>query len=637
MIEIFINGKQADLLPNETFAANYGINPIQEFDKRVGEHSYSYKLPPTANNRKLIEGVCYVGSASNFDKRAVPAQVYDGGMLVMDGILKLVSVDRYITIAIYSGSINFVDAMGDKSLRDVNLSQYDALLNNAYINSNRNNTEGFVYPNCNYGSGFEWYPAIYYPTILKAIIEDAGFEAVGSLFEDALFKKSAVLYTQKQFLKRYGDTLVKVYFKPKASITLGLENEAFAQIDYYQDYKPNSIGSPTTGTDWDTDTGSGTFICGGFTIANDYAGRPFYSEGELVLNITSSTPANGTVRLYAASGPPVNVALSSFAVTGPGTYTIPLTGLSGTFITGTRYIVQVFFDAAIGPIECISGWLRIGNNVDEVQNQTQNQFTDIAYTLPDIKQKDFVKFIYNSFAAQINTDMINRKVYFNLFDDTLNKQKAVDLSSKIDLSEPVEISYKLGDYARSNYLDYKVDEADPLSVNGRGTIAIDSAHLGLEKILYTAPFSLAGRAITSGVETASYPLTTASKLVPKVGVIEINNQNLINIAGQTVLATNAHIYSSDLWFSNLVLLYYKVMTAIIQQQRLYVIRARISSFMISQINQNDIKGNLAYTKPVYINIMTKNTEVNGYFYLNAIKEHKPGRNSSVKVELLPIE
>ena len=115
--------------------------------------------------------------------------------------------------------------------------------------------------------------------------------------------------------------------------------------------------------------------------------------------------------------------------------------------------------------------------------------------LPDIKQLDFVKMICQLYCLfpvvnSGDTEQVDF-VHFDVLDEAAIK--GPDWSDKLlerMRDVPHKISYRLGDYARRNIIQYKEDEKDPVLDRIRtGSLNIDDHTLDREKELITYPLA----------------------------------------------------------------------------------------------------------------------------------------------------
>lgn len=115
--------------------------------------------------------------------------------------------------------------------------------------------------------------------------------------------------------------------------------------------------------------------------------------------------------------------------------------------------------------------------------------------LPDIRQLDFVKFVCQLYCLfpVVNASYPERIDFVPIDKVAENTFKAYDWSDKLleyARDVPKRISYRLGDYARRNTIQYKEDDKDPVSDNIRvGILGVNDDTLPKEKDLIEFPLA----------------------------------------------------------------------------------------------------------------------------------------------------
>ena len=89
MDELYINNQRVDM-PESGITLSYRSNLLSDISKIVSNHSYTIKLPKTANNMRIIGGAVLPSSESNF-----PYLVHSGKLL-RDGVVILIDADVYL-------------------------------------------------------------------------------------------------------------------------------------------------------------------------------------------------------------------------------------------------------------------------------------------------------------------------------------------------------------------------------------------------------------------------------------------------------------------------------------------------------------------------------------------------------------
>lgn len=105
---------------------------------------------------------------------------------------------------------------------------------------------------------------------------------------------------------------------------------------------------------------------------------------------------------------------------------------------------------------------------------------------------------------------------------------------------------------------YANDSNDPLLNNlniGQGVFVIDDKNLPFELLIYESGFSGIARISNLGNTVASIPIREIS-VTPRIGVIEITNNNIITQYGFSTPTQSAEVFFNDLSFENLIPKYY---------------------------------------------------------------------------------
>ncbi len=113
---------------------------------------------------------------------------------------------KELKITFYGRNVDWFTALGDKTLRDLDLSFYDHVKTNEAINEVR--TEGYVYLPIDYGAlknkstaeitYDEIWPAVFVNTLIKQMFKEAGFKVGGTLFNKPELQRLLIPFSQEQ-------------------------------------------------------------------------------------------------------------------------------------------------------------------------------------------------------------------------------------------------------------------------------------------------------------------------------------------------------------------------------------------------------------------------------------------------------
>lgn len=226
------------------------VDDLQDLEARFGDFTYSFDIPQTSRNSVILGFANALGVKGFFKKtQNIPCKVYNGTVLLLDGVLNLNSVGRDVySVTLFSKFKEFIDEIEGKTLNDLNftpIENYDYELDiirvtNSGITDSDDNL--YVYPYINYGTQFcpasvysghtdnrgqvfdNDYPyqcynytinsvstdkfnytyhhqmpmALFMVRVVRQIFDDAGWSLGGSFWNDSNVKKMLIPYTGDQ-------------------------------------------------------------------------------------------------------------------------------------------------------------------------------------------------------------------------------------------------------------------------------------------------------------------------------------------------------------------------------------------------------------------------------------------------------
>jgi hypothetical protein len=217
-VELFINNPtnaQLDMDQAFDIALQYSIADIKDISKRNSAYSKTITLPGTKNNNFWLGNLFDINAdftAFNPNKKTsakilVNSETVIDGFLQLKKIKKLVNVDHQgnniqYEVVVFNNAVDLMTELGEKLLSQVNLTQYEHSYDKQNIIDSWSHSyvDGYVYPmygdrnkDVNYKVE-NFYPAIFYRTLLNAIFTDAGYGWTGSLATNAQFNKEIIPY-----------------------------------------------------------------------------------------------------------------------------------------------------------------------------------------------------------------------------------------------------------------------------------------------------------------------------------------------------------------------------------------------------------------------------------------------------------
>lgn len=205
MVALYIGSTAADLPRDTVIALTLQVHDLTNLESRDGNYSNSIKLPLTHLNKRLLGFANDVNSYSDIPYTRIEAQLHVNG-IVQSGFLQLDSIEGdFANVVFFSGNSGFFEAMGDKKLNDLDLSDYDSYWNITGLTPNtfstKNNTTGVIWGIVEYGTD-EVYktltnaftvnpktlrPCIFVHSIMDKILELTGFVMQGDFLTDSRY------------------------------------------------------------------------------------------------------------------------------------------------------------------------------------------------------------------------------------------------------------------------------------------------------------------------------------------------------------------------------------------------------------------------------------------------------------------
>lgn len=180
---------------------NYQINDLASLQNRQCSYTNQFKLPATPANVELFDMLGVPGSNSTTPYRKLSAKLVSaaGYDLISNGTAKVQEVDNGYNVALYDGNNTLFEAIGDKSIRDLDFTDINHEHTVANIQGSFTNTSGYVH--AVFGPGevdYErrgllsmhtdtWLACVFASTLLDKIITEAGFTYEGNFLTDPKF------------------------------------------------------------------------------------------------------------------------------------------------------------------------------------------------------------------------------------------------------------------------------------------------------------------------------------------------------------------------------------------------------------------------------------------------------------------
>ena len=594
--------------PKTKLALTFAEANFNSLVSKGGTLSNNFSLNKTANNKRQLGLLDEVNSLSEIPYNFYQCRLIDtDGICFFNGLASIEESQDTYNLRLFSGVANFFELVGNKLISDIDLSALDHEWTASNVNGARQNanTQGYVYPNINYGRWTEqtlgdrphtdFYPAVYFKRILEQAAIGEGYTLLNYdtnkaiAFSQRVFENSTEYYVN---LNSFG--LVNV--NNIVGTTRPLALNVFSDPGNFA--KEVLTGDTVSILD-------GTIAAFEVSVAinNDSGFDIVIGFGKDASNfLSSATILNNSVGVFIYYG----------TITEAGDYGIYCN--TGTVVKIAAGGVSTFIRATIEKFA-----INDGNPIK------------ISDTLPKVKIKDL--FLYEAVRTNslVIIDPIEKTIEFKRFSEIAANKSALDWTKKLDTLTKIKYSYRLNEYGQNNFLRYKegVEEDPSYAVNndiGLGNFEVADKALQLDREWYTAPFAASGKSFAFGSEpplilVPRYSDTSLgfaeADIDPKPRVLDvsINDSMLITITGEAAPTTQANVTFEG--FSDSIEIYYEGLLGAFTAMKLAELYVRLDS---SDISKLDI------TTPIFIN--------GAYWFIREVVQYQPANAASTKLKLI---
>jgi len=677
--ELYIKGQLVDTQDAE-IALSLQAFTFDNLGSRRGSYSNVFQVAKTNEIRALFDNCDLVTSVTDIPYRKNTCQIYVDGILIADGTAVIRETKENYKLYVSAGNSDFFKAISGVKLIDVDLVEWDHLYDGTNVTERRETTEGFVYPNIDYGFleyappgetsySFRFFqPSFWAKTIIEKAVADLGYTITGELLNTLTYRSLAVLC--RGAVADLLDSLAQYRFTIDYNRLTGDEEELISFPDRVTDksalYKTNP------------DAGQFTYTP---NVADpDEIRFEISLTGKVITNLPRRyTNAEVWVDLiiYDADGDPL-LLISPTPVTFEdrffGVFNVYRAPESGTlerdlnFTYPSRRDDVIAFNALINGTADLTtlrfGWQVRSNrpgyglkylrfeNLEFIINQVPNNGTRLggpnipvivkaANVLPAAPTVgDLLLTIANLEGAIIQVDETTKRVHTAKLDSIItNKAKALDWSGKLDLSEEPEIFYALDGFAKKNYWEFQGDDKDLyLEPNaGRGQLSVDNDNLEAERVVFTSKFSpvpvlptlqssrTMGKVFTGEKYTFDgfdYILNQDLKLTdfgPRIAILSPAEASLdIQVDANEI---NYEVNASALSFERALNDNYRLLRAVVDNTK---VTEALYLLDLADVQRID------FTVPVYVEYF------GDFFYIEQIKQFKVNKRESCFVRLIKL-
>lgn len=499
--EVYINDILCDLdEANNPIQLVYSINDLGELKDRQAYSTNSFKLPLTQNN--LV--ACGFPNNANIIQepayRKNPAKIVQGGIEVLpNGIALINRTSKDIEVQILSGLIGFFDQLGDKNIRDLDLSNYDHIWNLSTVANSQFREDGYIYPVIDYGALSELdrradvrtlRPATFRKTIIEAIIREAGYTASGSYTSYDKYNKSLLPFTNDLLTHGadYSEFLAGYSMSARKTVAESFYPEVTNRTIVFQD---------DAATDPKNLWNSGERYTAPFNMKVKI--NVLYTITQIKVPI-SNPPHNVRVIVQRSNNGGASwsdIADSPTTNTGSGQQTFADQPIDAEVDLVAGDYVRVILVKAVNRVSCT---INAGASISitpVVEDSTYGSEIQLAATLPDISQKNFFKDFLQNFGLIVIPDNYKKELLLiNMEDVYANKPIADDITDRL-IDAPDNVTYSLTGYGINNHGKYKEDD-NVIDGLGDGVMVFDNLTLNDNVTLFTSVFAATESAIKLG-------------------------------------------------------------------------------------------------------------------------------------------
>ena len=455
---------ELDLYDNVSIPITKSIIDIQNIAERKSDFSKTITLPGTSNNNNIFSNIFNLARSVknnetyNFAPDFNPslkadAILYKNGIAMINGYLQLTNInvlDDYeieYEVIIIGKTANLFQDLGDKKLNELDLSAFDHVWNYASMAASwtpsaaigyyyglidlglSNNQRGYYTEN--------WKPQIFLKVIIDAIFKDAGYRYSSNFFTSGHFTKLVVPTTQNKLLLTEQQVKDRTFEADRIvdSGLISLPQSGFTVLPFNNiALQTSPAGYNNTTFTFTIPTGAAGFFSFACNIDLDFLYDNFNSP-DCVLDY-SFLIKKGSSLLFQSNRRRQRIVSTSVKI--KTSFKSPEVYCNA----GEQIQVQLFFENTGDTLNTFNLRLNTTSNFFSIVNPNLTIGSTMRLTncLPsDIKQTDFLLSVINLFNLYIEPSSIDPKRLVieprdNFYLDTL-----VDLTDKVDMSQPIEI------------------------------------------------------------------------------------------------------------------------------------------------------------------------------------------------------
>lgn len=490
--ELYINGKAIELSPSEPIGFTLQVYDIAQLEP-LAAYSNRFFVPETGNNNISLNNSNTVSTNTLMPYRRLPCTFIRNGLQVIpSGIAIIEGSQGGYDITIYSSIFDFFQQLGEKTLKDIDWSEYNhdytmPVIKNLNINF-INGTSDICWPLIQWGAYRKkkavdiryQQPIISFPVVVEKIFGLTTYTKSGEIFGSGIYNDMGLTLSPDEY-EASEEVLLARSFKATIAQNItdvGIQADGdearppiFNLISYfsnvtapgytsvdciYRDINPSHyfrIPSPASwaptkilsNTSYRSLTYTTVRVKTRLTIKN----KTLYDNDFEYYSIFKNNIAIYRQAFVAFTGehPSTNVFNSEYTVDLKPGDEIKIQIRLGTLTEGSQH------GFVINDQDLIKNFMTI----EAIDTMPYGGPIDYNYMVPELQLKDILKSFCQQFALIITPN--DKEISFTQFKEIKGRiSESEDWSNKLDLTLTPSISYRIGSYAQNNKLKYKNDQ-----------------------------------------------------------------------------------------------------------------------------------------------------------------------------------
>jgi hypothetical protein len=478
--------------PSQVFALTFSEAKFNNLVSRGGSLSTPIKLAKTANNTRLLGFPDETRETSLKPYTRYECEVRVDDQPIFYGFAVLEQSEQFYEMRIYGALADFFQTIGDKSIRDLDLSAQNHDWTAVNVFAATNASSNYCYPAINYGrwtgtkaarAHTDFFPAVYFKLLLEKAATEEGW-ALNNYAENW-----GIPFSLQDYMNEKG---------------------CLFDVELASDFTGAFVSLGVLGANFDTvnnDPTDHAFDYSSIGTAYGYELRPdgaydFRATVDYDVALTSGQSFSACIVLVDGSGN-VTKRLTDYETitnyTGTGTLQVNAWGVP---YEANRYATIGYLTAGSPSFNVtISAGTKFECTKGEEAYKDGDKI-NLADTLPNIKIKDLYLFEAVRKNALIIANNQTKTLEFVTIDSIAAKWPiAKDWSDKVDYTAKPKREYRIGDFGQQNFVRWKdgTDDDPAYRANnelGNYTLLINDGGLPLEKEMYTAPFAATVEAVS---------------------------------------------------------------------------------------------------------------------------------------------